>query len=302
MMKQLRTALFAGMLCVMAIQTASATENGLTTYPIGVNTVLDGVMPPPGATQFYNYTEYYFSNKFAGPDGHSSVPGFHSEVLVDAPRVVHTWGRSFGPFTLSSGLVVPFAHLHLDVPGASGTRTALGDIIAQPFILGYSNASHTFFAFASPDVSLPTGAYAVNRVANIGVNYYAFQPNVDVTWFPAPEWEISATAQAEFHSPNHATHYHSGDVASLDYLIGYSVTKQLQVGVQGYVLKQFTDDTVNGQPAAGDGLRGQAFGIGPQLRYDFGPGSAIVFKYQHEFAVRNRPEGDRLWVEFAFPI
>jgi len=220
--------------CAMTAKTANATENGLTTYPIGVNTVLDGVMPPPGTTQFYNYTEYYFSNKFAGPDGNSSIPGFHSEVVVNTPRVVHTWGQTAGPFTLSSGLVVPFAHLHLDVPGDSGTRMALGDIIAQPFILGYSNASHTFFAFASPDVSLPTGAYSPNQVANIGVNYYAFQPNIDVTWFPHPQWEISTTAQAEFHSPNHATSYHSGDVASLDYLIGYSVTKKLQIGLQGY--------------------------------------------------------------------
>lgn len=299
---RVRIGLVVLMHCLLSLHVARATENGLTTYPIGVNTVLDGVMPPPGSTQLYNYTEYYFANKFAGPDGKSSVPGFHSEVLVDAPRVVHTWGQKFGPFTLSSGLVLPFARLHLDVPGASGSRTALGDIIAQPFILGYVNPSHTLFAFVSPDVSLPTGAYAVNRVANIGVNYYAFQPNIDVTWFPAPRWEISATAQAEFHSPNHATHYHSGDVASLDYLIGYSVTRQLQLGLQGYFLKQFSDDTLNGQLAAGNGFRGQAIGIGPQLRFDFGPGTAIVFKYQHEFAVRNRPEGERLWVEFAFPI
>jgi hypothetical protein len=289
-------------LCVTFAGIASATENGLTTYPMGVNTVLDGITPPPATTQFYNYTEYYFANKFAGTDGKSSIPGFHAEALVDAARVVHTWGKTFGPFTLSSGLIVPFARLHVDVPGASGTRGALGDLIVQPFILGYSNASHTFFAFVSPDVSLPTGAYSVNRLANIGVNYYAFQPNASVTWFPDPKWELSATTQIEFHSPNHATNYHSGDVASLDYLIGYSILKKLQIGLQGFLLKQFTDDTANGQTAPGNGFRGQALGIGPQLRYDIGPRSAIVFKYQHEFAVRNRPQGDRLWLEFSFPI
>jgi hypothetical protein len=289
-------------ICAMSGKAALATENGLTTYPIGVNTVLDGIMPPPGVTQFYNYTEYYVANKFAGSDGANALPGFHSEVLVEAPRVVHTWGKTFGPFTLSSGIVVPFAHLHLDVPGASGTRTALGDIILQPFIMGYSNAAHTFFAFVSPDFSVPSGAWQAGRVANIGVNYYAFQPNVDVTWFLHPDWEISATAQVEFHSPNHATNYHSGDVASIDYLVGYSVTKKLQLGIQGFYLQQFTDDTINGQTASNGGFRGRAAGIGPQVRYDLGPGAAIVFKYQHEFAVRNRPEGERLWVEFAFPI
>jgi hypothetical protein len=289
-------------LCFVLSRTASPTENGLTTYPIGVNTVLNGIMPPPGATQFYNYTEYYFANKFAGGDGRSAIPDFRSEALVDAARVVHTWGSIFGPFTVSSGVIVPFIHLHLDVPGASGTRTALGDTIAQPFMLGYSNPTHTFFAFLSPDISLPSGAYSANRLANTGVNYYAFQPNVCITWFPSPRWELSTTAQVEFHSPNHVTNYHSGDVASLDYLIGYSFTKDVQIGLQGYFLKQFTDDTVNGQTAPGDGFRGQAIGIGPQLRYEIGPGAAIAFKYQHEFAVRNRPQGDRVWMQFAFPI
>lgn len=229
-------------------------------------------------------------------------PGFHSEALVNAARPVHTWGATWGPFTLSSGVVLPLVHLHLDVPGASGSRTAMGDIIAQPFLLGYSNPSHSFFAFLTTDVSLPSGAYSVNRLANTGVNYYAFQPNLSLTWFPSPGWELSTTMQVEFHSPNHATNYHSGDVVSLDYVIGYSASSKLQIGLQGYFLKQFTDDTVNGQTAPGDGFRGQAIGIGPQLRYDIGPGAAIAFKYQHEFAVRNRPEGDRLWVQFAFPI
>lgn len=173
------------MASLMGAGEVRATENGLATYPVGVNTVLDGILPPPGATQFYNYTEYNFSSKFAGADGKSSVPGFHSEVLVDAPRVVHTWGPTLGSFTFSSGIVVPLFHLHVDVPGASGTRSALGDIIVHPLMVGYSNPSHTFFAFISPDVGLPTGSYSVNRVANTGLNTYAFEPNLSVTGFPA---------------------------------------------------------------------------------------------------------------------
>jgi len=300
--RRLQTVCFFAVASLLGSSGARATENGLATYPVGVNTVLDGVLPPPSATQFYSYTEYYFSNKFAGADGKSSVPGFHSEVLVDAPCVVHTWGPTLGPFTFSTGVVVPLFHLRVNVPGTSGTRSALGDIIVHPLMLGYSNPSHTFFAFVSLDVGLPTGAYSVNRVANTGLNTYAFEPNLSVTWFPNPKWELSALAQIEFNSPNHATNYHSGNVATLDWLAGYSVTKNLQLGVQGFFLKQITDDTVNGQTAPNDGFRGQAIGIGPQLRYDLGPASAIVFKYQHEFAVRNRPQGERLWVEVSFPI
>jgi hypothetical protein len=91
-------------------------------------------------------------------------------------------------------------------------------------------------------------------------------------------------------------------VAVLDYLVGYSLNKQVQLGVQGYLLKQFSDDTVNGEPVPGGGFRGQAVAIGPQLRYMWSQTSGIVFKYQHEFAVRNRPQGDKVWMELSFPL
>ncbi|WP_261521049.1 SphA family protein, partial [Burkholderia multivorans] len=175
-------------------------------------------------------------------------------------------------------------------------------IIVQPLMLGYVNQSHTFFAYLTGDVGLPTGAYNVNRIANVGTNTYAFMPSLNATWFPTPDWELSGTALLEINSPNHATNYHSGAVASFDWLIGYSVTKQFQVGVQGFYLKQFTDDTINGQSVNGDGFRGQAVGIGPQIRWDWTPGSSVVLKYQHEFAVRNRPQGERIWLEVSVPF
>ena len=281
---------------------ASATENGLTIYPVGVNTVLDGIVPPPGDTRFYNYTQYYVANKFAGPHGESIVPGFHSGVFADAPRVIHTWGPTLGPFTLSSGIIVPILHVNVDVPTRNGRRTGLGDITIHPVFLGYVNPSHSFFASLGTDVGLPTGSYNVNRVANTGNNVYAFMPNPNLTWFPTPDWELSTTAMFELDSPNHATHYHNGAVSFLDWVVGYSFTKALQVGVQGFFLNQFTDDTVHGQPVHGDGFRGRAIGIGPQLRWDWSPGSALVFKYQHEMSVRNRPQGERFWIEVSVPF
>lgn len=302
MFKRFKVALAALVLAVLMPSIAGATENGLITYPVGVNTVLDGILPPPGGTQFYNYTQYYVANKFAGPNGNSLLPTFRTSAFVDAPRVVHTWGTTLGPFTVSSGLIVPIFHLSVKVPGASGTRNALGDIIAQPFMVSYANQSHTFFAYVTGDIGLPTGAYSVNRVANTGLNTYAFMPSLNMTWFPTPKWEISTTALVELNSPNHATNYHSGAVATLDYLIGYSLNEKVQVGLQGYFLKQFTDDTVNGAPVPGGGFRGQAVGIGPQLRYNWAPAAGVAIKYQHEFAVRNRAQGEKFWVELSFPF
>ncbi|CAM2185679.1 Phenol degradation protein meta [Paraburkholderia sacchari] len=302
-MKSIFTRLLGAGLIASAIAVpARATENGQISYPFGVNTVLDGLLPPPGGTQFFNYSLFYSASKFADSNGHNAVPGFHSSVIGEAPRVAHTWGKTLGPFTISSSVIVPMLHLHLSTPSGTGNRTALGDIIFEPLMLGYATPSKTLFAYFSPSFAAPTGAYSVNRITNTGLNTYAFLPYLGVTWFPHPDWEISTVTLLEMNSPNHATQYHSGAVAVLDYLIGYSLNQRLQLGVQGTFLKQFTDDTQNGVKVGPDGFRGQAVAIGPQLRYMWGPASGVVVKYQHEFAVRNRPQGDKLWVQFSFPL
>ena len=56
----------------------------------------------------------------------------------------------------------------------------------------------------------------------------------------------------------------------LDYLIGCSIDRRVQLGVQGTFLKQFTDDTRDGVKVASDGFRGQSVAIGPQLRVMWG--------------------------------
>jgi hypothetical protein len=80
-MHQLRRLVFASIAAgLLSSGTAHATENGLNIYPVGVNTVLDGLAPDPGQTRFYNYTQYYEASKFAGANGNSSVPGFRNSA------------------------------------------------------------------------------------------------------------------------------------------------------------------------------------------------------------------------------
>lgn len=288
-------------LFVLGSNQALATENGLVTYPVGVNTVLNGILPEPGGTRFYNYTTYYEASKFVGGDGNSAIPGFHVSAFVNAARIVHTWNTSVGPFTVSSGAILPLVNLSLTVPGASGSKTAIGDVIAEPLLLGYMSEDHTLFAHVAPlDIGLPTGSYDRKSVANTGNNYYAFLPSLNVTWFAAPGWELSATGVLQLSSKNADTNYQSGNVAMLDYNIGYSVAPKWQLGIQGSYLKQFSDDLVNGNVVA-DGFRGQAMSIGPQVRYDWAKGSGIAFKLQNEFGVQNRAMGTHFWVQFSMP-
>ena len=281
---------------------ARATENGNTSYPIGVNTVLNGLLPAPGTTRFFNYTLHYEADRFAGPDGASTIPAFKAKVAVDALRLVHTWETPIAGVAVSSGAIVPLYHVDLSVPGASGGKNGVGDITLQPLMFNFANASRSFVAYASPfDLAVPNGAYSRKRVANPGANVYAWEPSVYATWFPSPGLEISTMGMIEVHSKNDDTGYRSGAVAMFEYMGGYSLTPTLQLGVQGYVLKQFTDDKLNGERYL-DGFRGRVVAVGPQLRYEVLPGVGFVVKFQKEHSARNRPQGRRLWLQFSMAL
>jgi hypothetical protein len=42
--------------------------------------------------------------------------------------------------------------------------------------------------------------------------------------------------------------------------------------------------------------------VGPQIRWDAFSHGGLPLKWQREFAVRNRPEGYRLWIGLAMPV
>ncbi|CAN7287378.1 transporter [Trinickia sp. LjRoot230] len=104
-----------------------------------------------------------------------------------------------------------------------------------------------------------------------------------------------------FNTKNHATDYQSGQLFHFDYSLSYAVTPKANVGVNGYFIKQTTNDTQDGSVVDGDGFRGQALAIGPAFRYQFSK-AAIEFRVLKEFAVRNRPEGTSIWMKTVFPL
>ncbi len=118
-----------------------------------------------------------------------------------------------------------------------------------------------------------------------------------------PKIEVSLDARIDVNTKNHDTGYHSGNDFGLDYVVGYNPfpnLPHLQLAVNGYFFKQFSDDSLAGQ-RVGIGNRAQTFAAGPLIRYDIGQGG-LLLKWQHEFAVHNLPQGDRFWFQFAIPL
>ncbi len=285
---------------------AFAAENGLTNYPIGANTVLNGLQPAPGQTYYYQYMQYYSSDENMDSNGDNALPGFEADVFAIAFKGLHTWNQTVGPFTLTSGGVISVAYVDMDLGfDAPGVTTSddtfrLGDITLMPLNIGWSNSSHTLFAYMGLDVVLPVGAYSSSELVNAGNNHFSFQPGLSVTWFAAPKLELGATTIIEYGFENQDTDYKNGTMASFEYVAGYHVTDKLQLGIQGFFLTQLNDDEQNGDKVSDSKTKVSA--IGPQIRYDLKPGTALLAKWQHEFGAENHTEGDRFWLQFAMPF
>ena len=293
------TALLLGLL---AWSNGQAAENGNISWPIGVNTVLNGVATQPGETRLYNYTLFYSADRLNDSAGDKVGFDVEANIFVNALRLDRGWTRTWGNTHLVSGFVLPVVDASIEIAGQKSTTTAVGNISLKPLIIGTHNDSKTFFQQIAPlDLDIPSGSYNSGRAANAAVNYYSWQPNYGWTWLPSPRVEIGGTLSAAINSKNDDTDYRSGWTLHYEQLLAYSITDKVQVGLQGFYFKQMSDDELSGDTYL-DGYRVQGAALGPQVRYTFSPGVAAVVKYQREFASKNRSEGDRFWLQFTFPL
>ena len=285
---------------LLAGSPAEAGEGALFHYPTGTNTIVPALMPQPGASIWLNYITYYTADRFNNSKGDSAVPGYELDAVAEAARVLHTW-TAIGRVSWTTGIVLIASDAALQVPHRSESGGGFGDLVVQPLIL--TAAFGDLHLLGGFDVSLPTGRFSKDQIVNAGLNYFTFAPQFAVTWLPTKELEASLFSTVGLNSKNPATNYTTGTYYDIDYAVGYRPIRSLpvfQMSVVGYLFVQFTDDRVNGSRFL-DGHRGQAFAVGPQVRYQVGRGG-ITLKWQHEASAKYRPIGDRFQAQFAIPF
>ena len=290
----------AALLESMNAPLAGASENGAAHYPTGTNTVEPALMPLPGDSLWLNYLTYYTADRSNNSNGESAVPSYSVSAVAEAARLLHTWVAIDG-VAWTSGIVVIANDTHLQVPHRSGSGGGLGDLVVQPVLL--SAAFGDLHVLAGFDVSLPTGNYNKANLVNPGLNYTTTAPQAALTWLPTRQLEFSLFSIAGFNSTNSQTRYTSGNYVDLDYAMGYrpfSSLHALEISVVGYWFDQFTNDTLNGREFL-DGHRSRVTAVGPQIRYQFAKGG-IALKWLHETSAENRPQGERIQLQFAVPF
>jgi hypothetical protein len=302
----------AGVAACALCAAALATEGGGNSYPIGVETQGVGILPPEG-DHWFAYAQHYAAGHQKDNAGHDNVAlaAFHLQADVVALRWSHVWrGLRMSGASVETRVVQPFAAFDLSLaiarPGGvgpldlGGDHAGLADTAFVPFILGWHG--ERLHQAAGLDTHLPIGDYDVTRRVNTGRNYWQAAPFYAFTWLPGGGWEASGKLRYAFNSPNPATHYRSGQEATFEFSGGLRISPRWAAGLNGYVYRQTSDDTVNGVPVNGHGNRGRVQALGPFLQANFSPTVALVVKLQQEWGARNRPQGTRAWLQLRVPF
>jgi len=283
---------------------AHATEYSGTAYPLGLDTVLAGRMPPPGLTTFF-YSSAYKATELKDADGHeqAGVKDFKIsyESLAICLDYVYTDYTLFGASLASrvaqpyiSGQVSWYADTAQGRVRYRGKNSGLADLAFTPLFMGWSSAR--LHQMVGLDFYAPTGEYDKDRLFNVGTNVWSYSPWYSFTANPTDDIEISAKMLYMINDNNRATDYRSGREVNVDYHLGYSVNQHWQVGMSGYLYKLVSDDESHGEPVGTNGNRGQIVAFGPVVKYQT-PVFGVLLKWQHETLVENRAQGERLWLQ-----
>ena len=311
-----QAAALAACLCVtlagvLASNSALGSEAGGTIKALGVDTVLTGVMGPPGSLRLTTTAAYYEASETLDGNGdpRAGISNFKLRAEAASFRLQYVWrdAEVFGANieTRAGFVVYTHADLQFDVSTPvgkvhkQGSASGTGDMFVGPVLLGWH--SETVHQTAGPLVFAPTGNFDPEKLASTGRGYWAIAPAYAVTWFPVDTVEADFTILYIYNYKNPDTNYRGGDEISADYALGYAITPAWQAGVNGYAYKQITDDQLNGRDVAG-GNRGQVVAIGPYLRYHPSRDWGITFKWQAETLVENRPKGNRFMLQFGLKL
>ncbi len=283
---------------IAATGAANAGENGASVYPVGVETVMPGMMPPPHATMFYEYTASVSANQTYDGSGNAVPVEFKLRVFAVAVKVVHNWGVPVLGGTLESNVAIPFVDQELHVIPGKFSKFAVGNICLSPLGVRYVKGRLHFFY--EGDMWFPGTGRSATDVLNIGQNNYAAGPVGGFTYLTAKN-ELSSKLQYVINLEDAPTHYQGGNEFTWEFDGMHNVVRKVAVGVNGFYFKQTTDDKENGA-LYNNGNRGRDLGIGPEVRFNLIAHGGFAVKYLRDTLVENRAPTNAFWFQIAVPI
>ena len=235
--------------------------------------------------------------------------GLDLNMILDIVAAGYTFEEDVLGATYTVGAAFPFGRAKLkatiDVEGA-GSRSAnrdsinVGDIALVPLELTWTIGNLS--VQLGETIFVPTGAYDVDKVVNIGLNRWGFDTTLAATYFNLDTGtEVSVAPGILFNTENDKTDYETGTEFHLDYTVNQFLSETFAVGLRGYYYNQVSDDSGGG--ALLDGFQGESLGLGPGFVWfpKVADGDiAILGKWIHDIDATNRIESDYVTMTMAW--
>jgi hypothetical protein len=178
------------------------------------------------------------------------------------------------------------------------SRTGFGDVIPQAS-LKWNQGVHNWMTYLTGDI--PAGAYDANRLANLDLGHGAVDGGGGYTFLdPQTGHELSTVVGLTYNFTNQAIDYQNGLDFHLDWGASQFLSKDVFVGLVGYLFNQVTGDSGSG--ARLGSFESRVVGVGPQLGCLIPIGGAQGFlglKGYKEFGAQDRAPGWNFWLTFA---
>jgi len=291
-----------------------AEEGGSGHYLPGATADFIDALPGRPAFAYVNAFTYY-----NGSAGASRIFNFGGLIAANVEATAYadtsillyeTPWKLFGG-NYAAAVALPYVWMEVSGKVAAGpisinrrdTANGIGDIQFFPFMLGWTKGDLKWDTRFS--IYAPTGNYKAGRLANVGKNYWTFEPSASVSWLSSKiGLETSAFAGLDFNTKNDATDYQTGAAFHLDVTVAEHLPLLggfVGVGANSFFYQQITGDSGSG--AAFGGFEGRTVGVGPVLSYATKLRGKIDLvaevKWLPELDTNKRLKGDYVWFKVA---
>ena len=168
--------------------------------------------------------------------------------------------------TVTGTLATPFGSFpFMRSDSIANSTTGFGDLYPQ-FALRWNNGVNNYMTYITGDV--PVGDYSSSSLSNIGIGHGAVDAGGGYTYFNSQTGhELSGVLGFTYNLMNPSTQYQNGVDMHFDWGAPQFLTKQIQIGLVGYVYDQVSCDSGSGDRVGC--FESRVVGIGPQFGYIF---------------------------------
>jgi hypothetical protein len=274
--------------------------------------ITDAVSPPPGL-YYNNYTQWYTTHHNYGASGEKLPGNLQINSLLSLHQLVY-----LTPIRLLNGNVHFTTIMPLVEISATGGQPATPSVnpgIAGDLTVGAGIQWKERKVFHHPlwqrvefDITLPTGAHDADYQVNASGHLYALAMYYTFTYFLTDKLSFGSRNQVNYNFNVLHTDSRPGMFYNVNFAVQYKVFQQVQAGLAGYYLKQFTQDAYAGNRHYYQenfniaDTREQVLGVGPGLSYLTSGGVFLEGKIFYEQAAVNRPAGTRPTFRVVLPI